>query len=311
MKTKYINIFFFSAAIALCLFSSCSKKEGSLDRKQRIDFVSAVENHYENNALTYAIDNYTAEDWHWDGKKMYRIDYGGDHQYSENFFFDNHNRILRTTIPAYNIRNEFFYDGRQLERIEVFYKDEHYSTMSFVHDGKELTEIECSYLSDIEPDNPILAKKSSPLSLLFGNKVGELFSNTYCKTVRNGKSNASVHYSLLWNEDNVTTIVYNDGENTYNIEVTYDDKRNPYNQLYGFREFSDPIFGFRMLSENNVTSIRMPYDGKNQTFTYSYEYDGDYPSKRTLSYSYKSVNFYTLDSVMYKYEKAETFNYLD
>ena len=303
-----------SLTLALLFSVSCSKKEGAPDHRYRINNIVAEENHYHDNALFANIPSYVEEDWQWDGDELYRIDYLGDHAYSENFFLDNRDRIIQTTIPAYYIRTMFHYDGRKLERIDIYNHDELYSDMVFVHNDKRLSEIVCNYYM-ADTTNPALVKISNPLSAMLQNKVGEIHAMECAKNVEkqlktNAKQTVSVHYSLTWSDNNVTAINCSTPDGTYTITLTYDNHRNPYSQLFGYREMTDPVYGFEMLSENNILTITMPYNNiKNQLFTYTYQYDDEYPSRRTLAYSYRSINL-TFDSVTYKYERTETFNYL-
>lgn len=308
------NIVKLSLTLALLALFSCSKKEGAVDHRYRIDNIVAEENHYQDTLLFASIPTYLEEDWQWDGNELYRIDYLGDHAYSENFFLDNRNRITQTTIPAYNIMTVFHYDGRKLDRIDIYNHNELYSDMRFVHNDKRLDEIVCNYYM-ADTSNPALVKICDPIASLFKNKVGTIHAMESTKSIEklmkaNAKQTVCVHYSLTWDDDNVTAINCSGPDGTYAITLTYDDKRNPYSQLFGYREITDPIYGFEMLSENNILTITMPYkDINNQLFTYTYQYDGKYPSRRTLTYSYPSINA-TFDSVTYKYERTETFNYI-
>ncbi|MBO7489342.1 MAG: hypothetical protein J6T88_03595 [Bacteroidales bacterium] len=315
MKNK--TLFVVAAAIGAMLCVSCGPKEGVIGKKHKIDQIMAVDSHYQDDRLLMTTDTYIEQKWNWDGKEMYRIDYhGGEHPYSEVFFYDGR-KIIRTTVPAYSIRSEFFYDGRKLERIEVYDKDELYCNMAFIHDGKQLTGISCNYYTVSDTNNAILEKMANPLRSLVGDEVAMCLNSENCQRIarqkaRSSKSSVNVRYEIAWNDDNPTQIVCSDAEGQRTIRLQYDSKENPFYQLYGFHELNDPIFGFAMLSKNNVLAIRMPYKrNNNQLFKYRYEYDGDVVAKRWLSYSYPSVDYTTLDSVTYKFEKAEEFSYIE
>lgn len=310
---------YLTLTVIVLLVASCAKREGVIDKKNRIEEVYAEERHYMDNNLFHSIESYVEEDWHWDGKEMYRIDYRGEHPYSENFFYGSHRCLERTTVPAYNIRSEFFYDGRMLEHIDYYRDDEKYLTVTLLHDGENLTEIDCQYYSlSTESDSEAVAilHKRNPIAALLGAEVHSKLEAENTKRLaaqcKSGKGPMLTRYELTWDGDNVSAIRCIDADGTRNILLSYDDKRNPYRQLFGYREITDPLFGFEMLSENNITSIRMPYGrNANQLFTYRYEYDGDYPSKRTLTYSYQTISVFSFDSVMYKYEKEERYVYED
>jgi hypothetical protein len=223
---------------------------------------------------------------------------------------------MRTTVPAYGIRSEYFYDGRELEHIEVYDQDELYCKMVFVHNDKKLTELTCSYFTISDTNNPILEKCCSPISSLVGGSLGIQFAKEEAaRIVRQSKKGVkaatSVRYEFTWTDKNVTSVKCTDNEGVRNIVLTYDDKTNPYNQLFGFRELNDPIYGFEMLSENNILTILMPYGRvDNQMFRFDYEYIDDLPSSRVLTFSYRTFIPGVVEDVQYKVEKTETYTYL-
>ncbi|MBP5189512.1 MAG: hypothetical protein J6031_01195 [Bacteroidales bacterium] len=310
MKSLIIKVMM---CTVLLVVVACGKREGVIVKKYKIDEVMAFEKHYYNDALFHSVDSYVEEDWHWDGKEMYRIDYRSDHPYSENFFYGSHGRLERTTVPAYGISSEFHYDGRMLEHIDFYQDEKPLMTVSVVHGEKKIEEIDCQYYN---LDTNAVVKCCNPLASLLGNEVASNLEKENAQRRleqhKRGVKSLNMRYVLSWSDDNVTAIKCIDADGTRNIAISYDDKNNPYNQLYGYRELSDPLFGFEMLSENNILTIRMPYQrNKNQLFTYRYEYDGKCPTRRTLTYSYPTISVTTLDSVMFRYEKVETFVYVD
>lgn len=295
------------------LFAGCGKKEGAIDHRQKIDYVTAIENRYSGveNTLYYSTGEYTSEKWNWDGNEMYRIDYGGYNPYSENFYFDGRGRIMRTTVPAYRIRRDFFYDGRKLDKIECYVDDELFSNTSYLHGDGGLYEIVCTYYDTGEEKKKSVCPIANPLYVILGHEISDAVSQEICRLSSSDKgSNSEVRYKLSWNDNNLTYIQCVTNEGTVDISITYDDKRNPYRQLYGYRESDDELFGFKMMSENNILTIRMPYENRGMTlFSYDYLYDGKYPSQRRLSYSYEILNENTWDSVTVTFEKVENFYY--
>ena len=281
--------------------AGCGKKEGVVSTSQKIDHVMAVENIWQDTTRVFAGEEYVAEQWVWDGRKVIRIDYRGDYQYSENFFYDGR-KMTSTTVPAYNLRSVFHYDGRELEKIDIFKKDKLSATMAFVHDDNGVSEIVCTTFEvDSSMMWPMWVPK--PLKMIMGEIMAK---NIGSKTLK------EVHYRLNWDEKhkNVVKIDVNGSSiNPYSIELSYDNKRNPYDQLFASHEMNEHIFGFKMLSENNVLSIKMPYENHGYLdFNYSYTYEGDYPSTCKLSYSYVTLSS-TFDSVMMKVEQKESFFY--
>lgn len=302
----------FIPLVLALLVTACGKKEGAPEKKYRIDDITAVETQYHDNVLVSTIDAYVEEDWHWDGNEVYRIDYRSDHPYSENIYYDSRRRIVRTTIPAYNISTEFAYSDRLLDRIDCYRDDQLFATYTFIHDADDLlTEIDCHRYPLAGDSNLIvLPMRANPLTALLGTQLARPLM---ARAGRSGAKSASeTRYCLTWTDDNVTAIQCIEGDTTTTVSLTYDSHSNPYNQLFNYRELNDPIYGFEMLSANNIVTLRMPYLYYGNTlFTYQYEYDGDCPAKRTLTYSYRGVSNASLDSVTVTCHKTETYKYVD
>ena len=307
----------FLLVLAVVLLASCGTKEGALRTKTKISRVMAVDNRYMDGMLFYTTGSYVEQDWKWDGKEVYRIDYhGGEHPYSENFFYDNRHRIVRTTVPAYGIRTELFYDGRKLEHIDVFDNDELFCNMAFTHDGRELVEIVCSYYSVSDTSNPLLERLANPLAPLLGDAAAQCLEadnhrRVFCRD-GSAKGSANVRYMIEWTEDNPTHITCTDAEGSRDIYIAYTYYDNPYFQLYGFRETNDPLFRFGMLPRNAVDRIVMPFGkNKSQQFFYYYQYADDAVSECRMQYTYPAVTGADFDSVMYGVEKVQQFVYCD
>lgn len=281
---------FVIALTLVFLLSGCSKKEGSISHREKIQTVTADEHHYQDDQLYYSLEEYVEEAWNWDGNELYRIDYQGQYSYSENFFYDRKNRLKSTTVPAYGIRREFFYSGKELDHIDTYKDMRLVGRMSFTHTDGVLTEIAV--------DRWLTDDADSVVDFIMRKSLGAWCSKS-----------ASCRYQLQWNENDVVRIDCQGADTTYSISLTYDKKNNPYHQLFGYQELNDPIFGFEMLSQHNVETIHMPFGKiKDQLFSFQYKYDGNYPAERTLTYKYNTVSN-TFDSVEYKVVKKEKYTY--
>ena len=295
---------FFLFFLAIVCLAGCMHKEGKLYTSHCINDVVAVESRYMDEVEYYTTGTYVSETWNWNGKELYRIDYRGDHPYSENLFYEG-SRLSWTTIPAYGIRMDYFYDGRKLDRIEVSKDDEPLCRWSFFHDGTTLDKIVCHQFSQSAP-----LPSTNPLSCYLGNEVSSFLVAQCMAVASERKEESDMTYNLLWADDELKEIQCDVGDTVWSIKLSYDNKWNPYCQLWGYREMNDPIFGFDMVSRHNVVSIEMPYNGRqSQLFTFSYEYEDDYPVKRILNYTYPSVNETTWDSVDVRYQRIETIHY--
>lgn len=312
MKSRYLIDIIKTSALSLVILAACSKKDGVPDSRERIDQVVAEETMTMGEAQLYHYDSHVSEKWNWDGNQPYRIDYFDNKPCSENFFYDGR-KIVRTTIPAYRIHNEFIYDGQKLERIDCFRDDTLVSCMRFYHTGKKITRIKWSLYSDTPGEtsrfSPLRWLAGSPMAMTMERHNADILKRSNAKSI----DTATATYTLSWNGDNVSRIVCKEGnseEAVWQADMTYDDKRNPYRNLFGYNEFNDELFSFDMMSANNILTISMPSDhSDSQLYRYSYKYDGKYPSERTLTYSYIGVDQSTWSETTFSFTRTESFIY--
>lgn len=304
MKSKnLLSIALFVALpLVVCVMAGC-KKEGKLNTKQKIDKVFREESMMMGGEMLYHDAESLSEEWCWDGKELYRIDYYVNHQCSENFFYDG-KQIVRTTVPAYGIENRLHYDGRELERIESYIDGELDYTILFSHDDGKISEMRWIYSTSETSENnnnPLLDK------MFGGELVVAITANNEMLRKRSGrKDDSEIVYHFEWKDGNVKKVTCGD----WQAEMTYDDNYNPYHNLFGENELNDPLFGFEMMSENNIRTITMPFKTYGTiVFTYTYEYEDDFPKRRTLNYSYSAPGISSYEMTSYELTRVEKFIY--
>ncbi len=308
MRHSFFNSFAI-VLISLVALAACEPQEGVVDHRQRIDQIYASEKATLGNHTLYEFDNLLAEQWNWDGDVLYRIDYQFSTTYSENIFYDSRNRIVRTTVPAYRQQNLFFYDGRHLSHIDCFVADSMVASWVFVHDENVLTKVQ--HIDYHQPDDK--RQICNPLSRLMGVDIASAMTvgAQFRRAQTKGDGAVSTDFLFEWDaNDNVSRITYNDGAQTQHIDLTYDDKHNPYSELYTNYMMEETIFGFTMMSKHNILTMRMPYGLRtDQLFTYTYQYQDDYPVSRHLHYSYTAVDATDWSEALYDYNKTENYSY--
>ena len=292
----------FAPCIILLALSSCGKWEGTVDSRQKIDYIMSKEVMTCDGEPYYSLDWHVSDRWQWDDDELYRIDHYDFNQFSENYFYDNHERISYTTVPALKIRTDFYYDGRKLEKIDCQKDGKQLYYILFQHDDKKLVGMEM-YRYPMA-DNDTLNQKAlmSPLSFLLGPDVAALIKSRN----NNAKSDIQItKYTFTWTDGNITRIDCPD--EGWSSEIEYDKKRNPYSQLFGYSEMNGGMYRFEMLSRNNMLSLHQP----DNDYSFSYEYDGDYPSQRTVSYTFYAINNNTWDTSLFTYTRTEKYSYKD
>lgn len=311
MKPFYIFL-----AIATLLVS-CNHKDGAIEHHQRLHTVYA-QSLILQDATTYSeTPNHKVQEWQWDGKLPYRIDYIEDeHTYSENLYFDNRNRLSSTTIPVYGYRTQFTYNKRELECIEVFQNDVLLYTLTFSHIKKHISSIH----QEFAPGGTKAKLNHSPLDLLCDPSVAQFVTSVGNQP--KSKGNTAVDYNLVWENDNLIQFTAHLSDTTYTMTFTYDNYRNPIRDCYTYFEMEDHEAGIDalqdgllnpfMISKNNILTCTRNFKNNPEfTFYYSYQYEGKYPISQKLTYEYTSLNTVTIQDCIMKVEETRTFDYLD
>src|SRR5574344_6309 len=319
-KTLYFGLFFF-ALIAIC--ASCSNKDGHIKTKQKISTVYAESDIYNNNVLQYHMDSHIVQHWLWEGNELYRIEYTEDYAtYAENIFYDYRNRIIRTTVPAYGIKSEFQYKGRELENIKVYTNDTLSYTLTFTHTQRHISQVVQEFSST---NTSTKALELNPVHLLTSSEMANNLANyaiEQCQIQRQHKGNnpLSITYQFLWDDDNVSSITPISPEETSTMSFTYDDYRNPYKECYTLYEMEDNELGTNalqdnytnstMLSKNNTTCVTRAFNhNPNFKFNYNYTYEGKYPTTRTLNYTYQIMDNTTFEDMLVTVIEKRTYIY--
>lgn len=303
------------ATILLSTAFSCGKKEGAPDTRSRINNIYSSERYTMGDVVLFEDQEHLSQQWFWDDDELYRIDYHENAPYSENFFYDG-DQIIRTTIPAYKLRNDFAYDGRRLSSIHTYRADTLIYTVKVSHDGKKLTAIDIHYEQNLSDKGYGLEMMPTmhPLRLLTGDAIAHMVADDACRLSRQRKAtnNAEqdIRYEFTWKDDDVVAVDAIAASETWHATLTYDNKNNPYSQLFGYHLGHEAVWGFMMMSEHNVLTLTRPYENSNdQLFTYTYSYDGDYPSQCTLAYSYLAPHNQTFEEVSYTVVRKERYEY--
>ena len=291
--------------ILSCLLFAACQKDGKLITKERVDNVYREETVMMGGELLYHDAELLSENWCCVDEELYRIDYLTNRPCSENFFYDG-KQIVRTTVPAYGIENKLFYNGRKLNRIESYVDGELDCTILVDHNDDKISEMRWIY---VMPDTGSRSSESL-VSMMLGREIADALAinNEQLKRQSKGKGNVEILYHFDWDDDEDNVIRISSGD--WIAEMTYDENYNPYHNLFGYNEMHDPLFGFEMLSKNNIRTITMPYQSYGTTvFTYTYEYKDHFPKERTLTFSYTAPGYGSFELTDYSVTRIERFEY--
>lgn len=299
---KRISLIF--ALITLVAFTSCKKDDvvdGYYNPKDKISKI------YKEDATG---NKQLFEVWNWDKKKLKSIEiYNDEGNISnvETYFYDGDGRIA-TVHGSYNgIYSKYYYNDELLDYIEFYLDDFNvhnligdtdtilynvlYARFDFSYNAdNRFTEVKSTVYNFW---NDIVTKSISSFNP-FRFILPENTCNSMMEVMKyNAKHSPSRNDTLRtttmyfeWDGDNIskwTSEYYgSDTDATYIETYQYDDKTNPYNNLYdsfaasSYKKFSNV---------NNMTRCSMKLiEGDNELpggeVTYTYEYEKDLPIKR-------------------------------
>lgn len=294
---------FATIVAAVCLLAGC-QKEGKYNPKEKIaniysEYGSSSEYFDGQQWQTdnqYSSGKQLSEVWTWDGKKLTQIDYPDD-EYPETIRFSyDGSQLVEAVTDEQQIR--FTYDGKLLSKAEVFYlyggQPTLAMTYTFEHDGKKISRVTLSGMG-MEPFNTNSKAQHSHLQkLLLANFWPQ--STAAQRAIKKlqacaSKDNQSITIDYTWDGDNVSKLQSQQQGFSVSVSFEYDDKNNPY-QGFVLSGAGMSETGVEFCNRNNIVKETYTYmDGQEDTESYSYEYDGKWPTSCTYHYTYQSDDY--------------------
>ncbi len=206
--------------------------------------------------------------WRWGGDVLSYIEY-----------FDHDGNVLTTLVLGYDKDNRidgivssssnesfaYTYSGKYLDKVEYSVNEKLICTYTFVRKNKNIVEVNCTTASKSD-----VAMVANPFVLFMPEKVA-------AELAKAPTTKGTSTIKLTWDGKNVVEAVMNNGEQTHSFKWKYDNKINPFEDFmrFGVYTYSE------MFSQNNMVEEIESIDNNSKTTTYTYEYNGKYPVKRT------------------------------
>lgn len=223
---------------------------------------------------------YLLEQWQWNDKVLSQIDFfrpSGSLKATHTYLYED-NRLKRIQMDGYY--SDFIYDGKELRTIKTY-------------SGSQLVEsYQLSFnkdkLSHISIKKPAKGGANSELMGLFIPGGDQLLHSRESKSENYDYSSAEMDF--VWDGDNVQylkmSIARPDSMQRLTFSYVYDDKMNPkcgFLSLYPIQTMLNDEPQYQFCSKNNIVSVMVTdeYDifSNTESFTYSYEYYKNYPTK--------------------------------
>ena len=299
--------------------SSCPKeREGKYTPKEKVQSVYQEQTWYQNDEVVRQEAKYKSEEWTWANDQLDSIIYYEQHTYqsedeteiwyekisTQQFTYDKDGRLTKSEIVGYfniigftSIVATCEYDGKYLKSITVTEEGEFVESYQFNHNGKQITSFDLTLSNNlIEKDKKAmqLLDRVNPLRFILDVEIATKVMSTTQECVKRAskadiKANNVVHFDMTWEGDNVSRIAGNYMGPTMQYDITYDNKNNPFYNLF---DIANTVYQGFLLStpicKHNVTGISLTLTGsegetsrtKSVAITYTYN-NKDYPTSRT------------------------------
>ena len=325
------KILFIVAAIALLAgVSSCKKeKEGKYAPKEKIQSVYQEYAVYYGGEVVEQEAKYLSEEWTWEKDLLNRITYysqdtyptgEGDETvtereviYTQLFTYDDDDSLVKSEILGYaNMKAVCEYEGNYLKTMTIWDGDEVLAIYQFNHDGKKITSFDLTLgdmFEDVDKKAMQQMERVNPLRFLLNTEVAAktMAATKECakRAAKAGRKDdvLALHFALMWDGDNVKSIGATYMGETLQYDFKYDNKNNPFYNLFEIvGTVENSFMPFMPLSKNNVTSIVQTESAEGESYTETFEY----------TYTYNSKDFPTsksVDETEDEYRVVQTYYY--
>lgn len=268
--------------MVFAVFITSCDKDGVYNPKQKI---SKIYHESDGSKILH-------ESWSWDGNLLTKISYGNTQDYYDLFEYEK-KQMVKMTSFEYGIAGDyttFIYDKSLLQKAEVYSDKELTESMEFEHDGKKIIKVTITSYQDYDYGT----QKSVNHQKLLNHTLRLFVSQSIIdKMVQNTHKSSSYVMTIEFTYDgnNVISEKLIEEDFTYMTSYTYDDKDNPfYDALFGGGDSHSSA-----MSQNNpltaIDSYSMEGEPVSSKITYTYVYDGTFPTEQKATSSYMEQEY--------------------
>lgn len=308
MKTLYIPL-----TIALCLLlASCEKGEGVYSTKKKIVevysqtsgwFMSYNTESGEWEKETYDDPRYRCEEWTWDHRRLESIKYSeknGSTSGTDRFTYSG-GLVSEKANSSRSHRTVYTYNGKELTKIQWYVDHTLLATTDLKHTDGHITEAYTEYYSTAKG---AFKQEALPSEVLTFAPYTAYLSETAADRKASGPEEIFNEKVVIeWANDDIIMKVrsYYGDDIKAEWSFSYDSKKNPLKNFWVKEQISAtsiPLYG----CPNNVTEYSMVSGGETvETCSFSYTYDGDYPTKRVCEKTTQDRPFGTGETITTEY----------
>ncbi len=291
------NIIFCLCMAVAMMFTACNKdQDGVYNPAKKIQKIYSVENGVQQ----------VEEVWHWDGNLLNSIDlYEEGQLYNTTTFKYDGNRL--TTLQNGYSYAKFYYEGKKINRVEVYYTgfEEPIGLYLFDYKGNKLSQIYMEFDMSSFIDKKALVNPLKYILPASCSKVENLIAQ-HENEAKEYKESMTMQFT--WTGNNVTSIIlieentFGDATNTVTSfnQCTFDNKENPVKGFISALFGATNIENFYCNKNNILKSTTTQDDIEYYTTENVYEYEDKYPVKVTTTTTDGEGTVF-VDSYIYEY----------
>lgn len=284
MKKFNFSIVTLLAVAMMFVFASCTK-DGVYKPKKKISKI------YQTVLTDPVPEKVLIESWTWDGKLLSKIDYGdGDIAYF------NYEKNQLKSITMGDNRTEITYNGKLVETMKVYSKDELEDTYTFQHEKNLIS----GYTVESEGNKVNKAKIARLTENAFRFIAPEVAKNEAACYLKMADS------SLKGKTTRTVTYKY-DGKNVVEAKSTYGNSSVTYTYTYTeyLNLFYNSLYDMDFSKNAPATCMVKDEDLPDYNYTYTYKVDGKFPTQAivNLKWSIGSMSYNQTVQTDYEFVK--------
>lgn len=264
----------FVVLFLLSSFYACEKDQlGIYNPKMKIDKIYNEKD-----------GRYLLEQWQWNDKLLSKIDFYRSNESlkaTHTYLYDE-NRLTRVQMEG--SYSDFIYDGKELRTINTYTGSQLLETYQLSFKKDKLSHISIKRSAKGGTDSDLMS------FFIPGSDHLSLSRPSSSESKGENYDYSAAEMDFVWDGDNVQylkmSITRPDSIQHLTFSYVYDDNMNPkhgFLSLYPIQSILNGEPQYQLCSKNNIVSVMVTdeYDifSKTESFTYSYEYYKNYPTK--------------------------------
>lgn len=257
---------------ALFVTMTACEKEGSYSPSKKISKIFSES--------TFSNGKQLDEIWTWEDDLLTKIASGLDNSFRH---FDYDGSQLKAIRYSNGNKMEYSYDGGKLINATLYdSSNEPKISLVFEHVGSKISTLTMTYYSSIlkSSDEVFAGLDDFFADPIMKESVKKQIVNCKAKLGTEASTNIFT-YKFEWDGDNIKNLLveyYEDEKyHSYTQSFTYDKMLNPFYKSLDFGMTTITLGG--ITSKNNITKIVSEVEGEYDEESYSYTYDGKFPTE--------------------------------